>query len=261
MEIRLAVAGSVGQVLVIRRLYFFADMELLDQFSVLLLDMNGTFMFGEDKFGASDDFYTTYRSVGGFALTPAQVSAGIRGCYEGMLRICRSPDGYDNFPSLAEGLCRYADVPESELPRLEQVFTLHERGSIPPDYAGLLRRLSQTHQLGLVTNIWARKEAWLSEFEGAGISEVFTCKIFSSDLRSIKPSPMLFHRALQSFPADSRVLFIGDSLHRDIEPAKALGLATAWINASEEASPCADYILPSLLAIEAKTSTALEATQ
>jgi putative hydrolase of the HAD superfamily/5'-nucleotidase len=64
---------------------------------------------------------------------------------------------------------------------------------------------------------------------------------------------MLFRRALQSFPADSRVLFVGDSLHRDIEPAKTLRLATAWINASGETSPYADYILPSLLAIEAKT--------
>jgi putative hydrolase of the HAD superfamily len=228
-------------------------MKLLDQFSVLLFDMNGTFMFGEDRFGISEDFYTTYRAVGGVTLTPTQVSAGIRGCYEGMLRLCRSPESYDDFPSLAEGMRRYADVPESELPRLEQVFALHERGSVPPDYAALFRRLSQTHQLGLVTNIWARKVAWLSEFVRAGISEVFTCKIFSSDLRSIKPSPTLFRHALQSFPADSSVLFVGDSLHRDIKPAKALGLATAWIKASGETSPYADYILPSLLAIEAKT--------
>jgi putative hydrolase of the HAD superfamily/5'-nucleotidase len=236
-------------------------MEILDQFSVLLFDMNGTFMFGEDRFGASEDFYTTYHSVGGVTLTPAQVSAGIRGCYEGMLRICRSSESYDDFPSLAEGLRRYADVPDGELFRLEQVFTLHERGSVPPDYAALLRRLSQTHQLGLVTNIWARKEAWLSEFERAGIADVFICRIFSSDSRSIKPSPTLFRRALQSFPTDSRVLFIGDSLHRDIVPAKALELATAWISTSGEVSPYADFILPSLLAIEAKTpNTALEPT-
>jgi putative hydrolase of the HAD superfamily/5'-nucleotidase len=231
----------------------FSNLNLLDQFSVLLLDMNGTFMFGEDRFGTNEDFYTTYRSVGGVTLTPTQVSAGIRGCHEGMLRLCRSPQQFDDFPSLAEGLRRYADVPESELPRLEQIFALHECGSVPPDYAALLRRLRHTHQLGLVTNIWARKAAWLSEFDRAGISDVFTCEIFSSDSRSIKPSPTLFRHALQSFPADASVLFVGDSLHRDIEPARALGIATAWINALGETSPYADYILPNLLAIEAKT--------
>jgi putative hydrolase of the HAD superfamily/5'-nucleotidase len=225
---------------------------LLDQFSVLLLDMNGTFMFGEDRFGADENFHATYHSLGGTELSPAQVSSGIRDCYEGMLRLYRSPQYYDDFPSLAESLRRYANVPESELRLLEQVFTVHERGSIPPAYAALLRRLSQTHQLGLVTNIWARKEIWLSEFRRAGVSDVFACQVFSSDSRSIKPSPALFRSALQSFPSASRVLFVGDSLECDIEPAKALGLATAWINPRGNISSLADYILPSLLDIEAR---------
>jgi len=223
----------------------------LEQFSVLLLDMNGTFMFGEDRFGPDEDFHATYRALGGTTLRPNQVCAAIRGCYEGMLHTSRSPESFDDFPSLAEGLHRYASVPEAEFPLLEKVFAAHERGFISPGYATLLRRLSQTHQLGLVTNIWARKEPWLSEFNRTGISDVFTCKVFSSDFRSIKPSRSLFHHALQSFPAGSRVLFIGDSLHRDIEPAKALGLTTAWINPRGDHSPHADYILPRLIEIEA----------
>jgi putative hydrolase of the HAD superfamily/5'-nucleotidase len=226
-------------------------MKLLDRFPVLLLDLNGTFMFGEDRFGIGEDFHATYRALGGVRLDSAQVSAGIRGCYEGMLSLYRSPGSFDNFPSLAEGLRRYADVPASELHLLEQVFTVHERGLVPPAYAALLRRLSQTHQLGLVSNIWGRKEAWLAEFGRAGISDVFKGMVFSSDSRNIKPSPSLFRLALQSFPKNSRVLFVGDSLARDIEPAKALGLATAWINPRGEVSPYADYILPDLLAIEA----------
>jgi putative hydrolase of the HAD superfamily len=223
---------------------------LLDQFSVLLLDMNGTFMFGEDRFGADEDFYATYCALGGTALGPNEVRTAIRSCYEGMLGICRSPEKFDSFLSLAEGLRRYAGAPEGELPLLERVFAAHERGFIPPDYAALLCRLSKTHQLGLVSNIWARKEPWLAEFDRAGISDVFACKVFSSDGRSIKPSEVLFRRALESFPEDSRILFVGDSLRRDVEPAKALGLATAWINPRGGDSPCADYVLPSLLAIE-----------
>ncbi len=217
--------------------------------------MNGTFMFGEDRFGPSEDFYGTYRAVGGVMLNADQVGSAIRRCYEGMLGFSRSPENYDNFPSLAAGLLRFSGAPESEISRLEHVFALHERGTVPPDYAALLRRLSRTHQLGLVTNIWAQKTPWLSEFDRAGISDVFKHKIFSSDSRNIKPSPAMFRRALQSFSGDSRVLFVGDSLHRDIEPAKALGLATVWINAPGKASPCADYVLPNLLAIETEPST------
>jgi len=36
----------------------------LDQFPVLLLDMNGTFMFGHDRFGPDEDYYATYRPLG-----------------------------------------------------------------------------------------------------------------------------------------------------------------------------------------------------
>jgi putative hydrolase of the HAD superfamily/5'-nucleotidase len=223
--------------------------KLLDRFSVLLLDMNGTFMFGEDRFGPDEDFNATYRALGGTALGSDQVRESIRGCYEGMLNTCRSAQNFDNFPSLSEGLRSYTSVPESEIPLMESVFAAHERGTVPPAYASLLCRLSQTHKLGLVTNIWARKEPWLCEFDRSGISHVFACKVFSSDFRSIKPSKALFQCALQSFPHDTHILLVGDSLDRDIEPAKALGLATAWINPRGGESLCADYVLPSLLTI------------
>ena len=223
---------------------------LLGQFSVLLLDMGGTFMFGVDRFGENEDFHATYLKLGGTMLGPKKVRASIRACYEGMLRLYRSPEHFDNFPTLDESLRRYAGAPDAELPVLERVFATHELGTIPAAHAALLNRLSVTHQLGLVSNIWARKDPWLAEFGRAGVSDVFTCKIFSSDFRSIKPSPVLFRRAMESFPPGSRILFIGDSLERDIVPAKALGLATAWINSRGEQSPHADYVLPSLLAIE-----------
>ncbi len=207
-------------------------------------------MFGEDRFGEDEDFHTTYRNLGGAALGPEEVRASIRGCYESVLRLYQSPEYSDDFPSLAEGLRRYAGAPEAELPVLERVFAAHEQGTIPAAHAALLRRLSQSHQLGLVSNIWARKNPWLAEFDRAGISQVFTCKIFSSDYRNIKPSPALFCRASKCFSPGSRILFVGDSLERDIVPAKALGFVTAWINGRGEKSPHADYVLPSLLAIE-----------
>lgn len=224
-------------------------MKLLERFDVLLLDMNSTFMFGEDRFGPDEDFHATYRSVGGRRLSSAEVTATIRACYEGLVQESRAAENYDHFSSVVEGLRRYARVADHDIESLEAVFAAHELGSVPPAYAELLRRLSRTHQLGLVSNIWARKPPWLAEFQRAGISDVFRVTVFSSDTRSIKPSPALFQLALREFPPGSRTLFIGDSLKRDITPAKALGLHTAWISATGH-SPLADYILPDLLAIE-----------
>ena len=224
--------------------------QILDHFSVLLLDMNGTFMFGMDNFGPGENFHATYCALGGTILSEEQVHNSIRSCYDTMLGIYHEPENFDNFPSVAEILRRQSGLPELELPLLERVFAKHELGTVPPAYAQLLRQLSRTHKLGIVSNLWSRKEPWLAEFERAGVSNVFTCKNFSSDGRNIKPSFTLFRMALQSFPTDSKILFIGDSLERDIIPAKSLGLATAWLTTTESYSIYADYILPNLLDIK-----------
>src|SRR5580698_7976024 len=131
---------------------------LLDHFSVLLLDMNKTFMFDEDNFGPDEDFHATYRALGGNLLSKEQVQTAIRSCFDTMLGIYRSPENFDNFPSVAEILRRQNHVPGTELALLEQVLAKHEQGEVSPAYAELLRRLSRTHQLGIVSNLWSRKE-------------------------------------------------------------------------------------------------------
>jgi HAD superfamily hydrolase (TIGR01549 family) len=223
---------------------------VLDEYSVLLLDMNGTFMFGEDRFGVAEDFHATYRAVGGQRLNPSEVNQAIRDCYEGMLNLCKNPQHFDNFPCLAEGLQLYTSVPKSEFHLLEKVFTAHELGRIPPAYAELLQRLSRSHQLGLVSNIWGSKQSWLAEFTRAGIKGLFAVEVFSSDSHSIKPSLVLFQKALQAFSASARILFVGDSLDRDMKPAKQLGLSTAWIGTTRTIPPNVDYIFSNLLEIE-----------
>src|SRR6266568_2807309 len=109
------------------------DMKLLDRYRVLLLDMNGTFMIDEDRFAAHEDFYRTYLDVGGGSLSAAEVTHYIRACYEGMSRNYADPACYDGFPSLAEGLKRYANPPKAEAVLLERVFALHASSAGCPD--------------------------------------------------------------------------------------------------------------------------------
>jgi FMN phosphatase YigB (HAD superfamily) len=221
----------------------------LDHFRVVLLDLNGTFMFGQDRFGPREDFARTYRSVGGRALEPRQVERAIRACYASMAADYENPDRYDDFPQVADVLrARAPCLPDGEYEHLERVFGLHELGRVPPEYAALLRGLAATHALGLVANIWSKKDLWLRELERAGVLGLFRSLVFSSDTASIKPSRVLFERAFHAFGvARSEVLFVGDSLRCDIEGAKAAGLATVWINPSGTQHPAADWVVGSLL--------------
>lgn len=226
-------------------------MRLLSKFPVVLLDLNGTCMFGGDRFGVGEDFYTTYCAIGGRRLSAAEVTRYVRACYEGMSRAYADPQCYEDFPSLTEGLQRYACPPGSELRLLEQVFTLHEVGAVPAWAAAVLRRLASTHKLALVTNIWAPKGAWLAEFERVGLADVFRQAVFSSDFRCIKPSPRLYHTALHGVGArPQEALFVGDSLRYDLAGAKQVGLATVRITSQPRPHPSVDYRVSSLRELE-----------
>jgi FMN phosphatase YigB (HAD superfamily) len=222
----------------------------LDQFSVLLLDLNGTFMFGEDRFGPTEDFYATYRTVGGRRLSREALNAIMRSTCAGLVRDYETVAKYDDFPSVAEAFRTYGGARDEDVADLETVFAAHEIGFVPAAHAGFLRRVASTHQLGIVSNICARPAPWLAALEAAGLRQLFACTVFSSEGRSIKPSPVLFQRALKTVPQGARTLFAGDSLERDILPAKALGLATAWLAPQGSAHAAADVVVESLIELE-----------
>ena len=223
----------------------------LDQFNVVLLDMNGTFMFGHDRLGPEEDFYRTYQAIGGRTLDRPAVNRIIRTTCEALLSAYDDPAHFDDFPTLREALPRHGQAPPDEIEILEQVFALHELGTCPTEHAGFLHRLARTHRLGVVSNICAPPPAVEARLREAGLDKVFTHLTFSSAARSIKPSPAIFRRALEALPAGSRVLFVGDSLDRDIRPARSLGLGTAWIAPPESRAPEADVVIRCLPDLDA----------
>ena len=221
-------------------------MRWFDRFSVLLLDMNGTFMFGHDRIGPSEDYFATYQTLGGQRLERDRLQEIMHATCNALLRDYESPARFEDFPTLAQAFLEYGRASESDLPLLERVFAAHEIGCVPPEHSAFLARAATSHQLGIVSNICARPEPWLKLFAQANQLSLFTSIVFSSEGRAIKPSRTLFTRALADFPASSRVLFAGDSLERDIIPAKALGLATVWIAAPGSTHPDADRVITSL---------------
>lgn len=221
----------------------------------LLLDMNGVFMFGQDRFGPAEDYFATYQALGGGGLGADEVARAIRLAHAGLAADYANPARFDDFPSLAEALNQYAGLAHSDVAALAAVFAAHELGAIPGPFADCLRRLAATRTLGVVSNIWALKDPWLRHFEAVGIADIWATQVFSSDTRSMKPSPALFERAIAALGlAPGEVMFVGDSLTHDIVPAKSLGMATAWVGPAARPHAAADWIGPSLLELEAALS-------
>lgn len=226
----------------------------IDRFEVILLDMVGTFMFDADRFSPADDFAVTYQRIGGQTLSDGEVRRIIFTVFDTMLMDSLNPHCYDRFPSVLSYLATLPlsqELPEGELGLLEQVFALHEIGEIPDTHAAALRRLCETHRLGIVSDIWSKSDLYLQEFERACVRELFDVIVFSSDHGRLKPSPYLFTKAIEAVAGDrTKIVFVGDSLRRDIAGAHAVGLSAIWLNADggavTESVPSPDLVIQDL---------------
>lgn len=107
-------------------------MGVLDRFKVVLLDMNGTFMFGEDRFGPGEDFAATYRMLGGATMADGEVQRAVRTTYAVMASDYQNPSKYDDFPQVADVLrSLHPALPDNELNLIEEVIAVHELGRVP----------------------------------------------------------------------------------------------------------------------------------
>lgn len=209
-------------------------MNYIDRFELLALDMNGTFMFGQDRFGDDEDFAATYRAMPGPEMADDHVDGHVRRCCEYLNRFYNNPAYYDDFISVSEALRNNpatASLDSGRREAIEAVIAEHERGRIPEDYASCLQRLASDHRLALLSNLWSRPAPWLDHFAALGLGDVFDLMLFSSETRSIKPSPKLFELLLaKADVAPARALYVGDDLDRDIAGAKAAGMSAIWIS-------------------------------
>ena len=234
------------------------DKETLSQFSVLLLDMNHTFMFEFNRFSVREDYYSTYCEIGGKQLTHEQVNLAIRSCHSYMSELYESPAHYENFPTveatLREQPCS-SEFDDAEITLLIETFAQHEMGVIYPAFVDCIDLLSKSFRLGVISNLWAPKTRWQELLERSGLSNSFEVEIFSSDFNFIKPSPHIFETAIdrlnQSESVDkSEILMIGDSQRCDIGGAKNAGIKSAWVSNRRDLDrnePMPDFVLRDLL--------------
>ena len=215
----------------------------LGRFEAVLLDMNGTFMFGEDRFGPSENFYERYRMTDG-KLPTSEVNRIIREAYDYLDRLYPNPDYRETFPSLDYAIRKYvaSNMSEVEIGNLIDTFAAHEIGSIPDEYADAIRDLSRDHVLGAVVDIWSPKAPWLNEFRRRGVKTCFSALSFSSELGVVKPSPKPFLAVLNELavPKSSAVV-IGDSPRRDLGGAKNAGLECILVGGATHPSAIGSF--------------------
>lgn len=92
---------------------------------------------------------------------------------------------------------------------------------------GVLNTLKKDYKLALVSNFYGNISVILREFGFAGI---FSAVIESAVVGVRKPDPRLFALGIEALGIEARnITVVGDSIAKDIIPAKSLGCLTVWL--------------------------------
>jgi FMN phosphatase YigB (HAD superfamily) len=210
---------------------------MINEFSTVLLDMNDTFMFGADQFGADKDYSTTYHQLGG-SMAQSHVNQLIQDTYDYLSIRYPDPQYRETFPSLREAFLQVEggdSLSEKDLAQLIETFARHELGVVPPEYAAAIVRLSQKFRLALVIDIWAPKTLWIEALNQCGVLPLCEATSFSSDRGMVKPSPRPFLQVLEAMQVNPQdAVVIGDSVRRDLGGATAAGISCILVGGASD---------------------------
>jgi putative hydrolase of the HAD superfamily len=208
--------------------------DYIKDYEVLIFDMGKTFMFGGDRFGEKQDYYDTYMSFGGFAISETELKELINHIYSTMLVISRTPYLFDNMPTVREFLdldMRFDIFDNHEKDLVEQVFAYHECGTVPHECRQTLRELSISHKLGIISNVWCKSMYFTQKLKSEKVHDYFEHIVLSSDFETIKPSPKIFGIAIEYFGIDpAQIVYVGDNYKRDVIGSKNAGMKCIWVN-------------------------------
>ena len=142
------------------------------------------------------------------------------------------------------------DLYRKSISAVAGVFTVDE------DAREVVAKLHQTGvKLGLVSNT-ILPGFTIDEFlEGEGFLNYFPVRIYSSDVRYMKPNPKIFRLALDQLDmAAERTMFVGDRVDKDVVGASRLGMKTVLFvpgNKFPRDWDCADHTIRRLTEIPA----------
>ena len=228
---------------------------MLKNKKVLLLDMNSTFMFGEDNFGQDEDFSIYYKKIGG-QLSRSEINSTIRVVYDYLSELYPKEEYRENFPTLEETIKKLFTNKFSshEKTNIINTFAFHELGFIPKEYVETLFKLNEYFILSVVIDIWAPKNMWIDTFIKHNIHPLFKASSFSSDCKIVKPSPKPFENVIDQLCVQkNECLVIGDSIRRDLGGATNAGIDCILVGKNKDDSALA--IFESLLEFTQEIAT------
>jgi putative hydrolase of the HAD superfamily len=116
----------------------------------------------------------------------------------------------------------------------------------------VLRRMSRRFAVGIVSNWYGNLREICDEI---GLGPLLRALVDSEVVGVRKPDPRIFRLALDGIGVEPPMAcFVGDSVDRDLRPAKGIGMRTAWLlGASGARAPedgIADWTVRSLAELE-----------
>jgi len=220
-------------------------MEKINNKKLLILDMNSTFMFDEDRFSESIDYSKYYKSIGG-TYNEKVVNNIITLAYNYLDERYSQEKYMEDFPSLEEAIQNVSDIKNStELAKIIDTFAFFERGKISGEYIQCLNKLSQQFTLSAIIDIWAPSYSWIELFKQLDIYKLFSYISFSSDTNIVKPSPIPFKNTLEILNIEAKdALMVGDSIQRDLGGANNAGIDCIIVgDQTPKALACYDNLL------------------
>lgn len=220
--------------------------QLPEHIQTLFLDMNGTFMFGHDRFGEDEDFYPAYLSQGGSDMASDFLNASVRKVVARLAELYRAGSHDHDFPQVVDIAAEIlpGEGCAEDIARVERIIAAHEIGAVSDRDAVTLAALSKGFTLFVVSNLWSRGTPWREHFATRLDASPFSGLVFSSDIAVNKPSPEIFEHTLRLAGTDAgNVAMVGDDLARDIRPAAALGMTTIWVSDAAADYSVADHVI------------------
>ena len=105
-------------------------MRFVDRFQALFFDMNGTFMFDHDRLGRGEDFFATYRKIGGHRLVDHEVRELVLRTCDSLRRDYDDPACFESFPSLLDAVTNYSGLHGANAQDIASVIAAHEGGQV-----------------------------------------------------------------------------------------------------------------------------------
>lgn len=122
--------------------------------------------------------------------------------------------------------------------------------SVDPEARPVLSELRKRGlKLGIVSNTVFPAFAIDNFLHEEGLLEFFPTRIYSSDVRYMKPQPGIFKAALDELRADANsTLYVGDRLEKDVRGAKRVGMPSVLLlhRRRRRLRPKPDYVIRAL---------------